>query len=739
MKYLIAIFLFFTWIDAVTAQNVNHRVLDRSTGEAVIQAHIKTGEETVITTTDSDGYFSIDIRETSSITVTAVGYEPKEVLLRPGIHTIYLNPAVMEHETGLLVIANPEGRNNVQGYRQRNHMQNMDQMLDKIDGLSTNKRGAFAWEPVIRGQSDQRMNLMIDGMQVFKACVDKMDPITSYVETNNLSELEIDKSGSGVAGSGNGNSSVNLVTQRAEPASIALDLNTAYRHLDHYRSLSLAGNASDRTGRNAVRFSGNYKKADDFTAGNNNQIDNTQYEKLNLNVSYRHRFKSGHTVDANYIMDKAYDIGYPALLMDATKAMADIGQIRFNTAPGDGRFRVETVQLYANAIRHTMDDYSRDVTNRPVMRGMHMPMYGETFTAGARLNGSAELPGHTFEWFLDGYHSEANGDMEMNSLDPNIEDMFIHNLRDVNTKHINVGFKHRVPLADNLLLKLEENIGLKHLNTASERFASFFEGLYNRELENRSKFLLSASGNLLWMPFDHWSFSGSLVYSERMGNHMELFGHYIYNYTDGYFYDGNPWLKTERSINTDLNTTWETDAHSVSFTLFHKQFFNYIDGLPAEESGSIDFQFKQYANVGNTTINGGELRTLNRLNSFLSLENRVSYLFAQNRTLNEPLPLIPPLKGNTTLHLHRGVNKVMGEVDWAAAQNRIAETASNEDKTGAFAALNLTLERTWLDGKLTSVIHVNNLLDNYYHTHTSIGNIPEAGRSVMVSLNYGFR
>jgi outer membrane receptor protein involved in Fe transport len=81
----------------------------------------------------------------------------------------------------------------------------------------------------------------------------------------------------------------------------------------------------------------------------------------------------------------------------------------------------------------------------------------------------------------------------------------------------------------------------------------------------------------------------------------------------------------------------------------------------------------------------------------------------------------------------------MGALDWATAQNRIADTASNEDRTDAFAVLNLTLERTWFNGSVTSVVHFNNLLDHEYHTHTSIGNIPEAGRSVMVSLNYSFR
>ncbi|MDZ7757292.1 TonB-dependent receptor domain-containing protein [Rhodohalobacter sp.] len=738
MKFLIANLLFLIWASSAFAQVSTIRVLDRATGDPIIQAHVKSGEETVIATTDTDGFVSINRDDHPVIILTAVGYKTREFMLRPGMETLYMNPEIYRNETGLLVLANREGENNVQAYQQQHHAQNMDQFLDKIDGVSTNKRGAFAWEPVIRGQSDQRMNLMIDGMQVFKACVDKMDPITSYVESSNLSELHIDKSGSDVASSGGGNSSINLITRRAEPESFSMNVSTGYRLPDNYRTLSVAGNTSDRTGRHAVRFSGSYKKADDFVSGNGTQINNSQYEKLNLNVSYRHRLPSNHIVEANYITDKAYDVGYPALLMDATKALADIGQVRFNFAPTDRSWRVETIQIYANAIRHTMDDYSRDVENRDVMGGMHMPMFGETFTAGTRVNGQAEIARHSFEWFLEGYNSRAYGDMEMNSLDPNIEDMFIYNLQDVTTWQGNIGLKHRFMISDDLLLKAEQNIALKNLDTGSERFASFFEGLYNRELNTRPNILLSASGNLLWMPFDDWSFSGSLVYSERMGNHMERFGHYIYNYTDGYFYDGNPWLKTERAINTDLNTTWETDSHSISLSLFHKQYYNYIDGILSETTGNTGLEFKRYENVGDATITGGEFRSLNRLGHLLSVENRVSYLYARNQTLGEPLPLIPPIKGFSTLHLHFGENRLMGELEWAAAQKRIAQTASIEDVTGSFAVLNLTWEREWLNGSLTSILRASNLLDRYYHTHTSIGNIPEAGRSIMVSFSYAF-
>lgn len=732
--FFISISLFLGLSASALSQEISIQVLDKNTREAIIQAHI-ISDAKVVAVTNLDGYFSINPGKYPHLRITAVGYSTQEVHLHPRLSVVYMSSQI-QNSKELFVMADKEGEQNIHTYVNRNTARGMDAFLASIDGLAATKRGAFGWEPAIRGQSDQRMNLVIDGMQIFKACVDKMDPITSYVEANNLSRLHIDKSGTGVAQHGTGSSTVNLITQKAAATPLSLDISSAYRFPDHYRTLSLSGNIADRDGTNAIRFSGSYKKADDFVAGNNQTISNTQYEKMNLNLSYRYAFRSGHYFDVNYIADKAFDIGYPALLMDAPKALADIGQIQFNFAPSERDFRLNKIQIYANAIRHTMSDDNRDVANRPVMRGMHMPMYGTTTTYGAKAEGGFRVLHHPVDWFVDSFASQAYGDMQMISLDPSVADMFIHNLNDVNTYNIGFGLRHRFQLSDALLLKVEENVRHQSLGTGSEIYASFFEGLYGRKISYRHKWLLSASGSLLWMANDDWSISGNLVYSQRMGNHMELFGHYIYNYTDGYFYDGNPWLKTEQSVNTDINVMWKNGRHSLSLSLFHRQYFDYIDGIKADDVSNHDFQFKQYANVGDAGITGAEFRSIHTISHSLSFENRLAYLYAQNQTLGEPLPLIPPLHGNNTLHLHIKNNMLMAEIEWAAAQNRIAHISSIEDKTDGYAIVNLTYERRFMDGLLSAIVDVNNIFDHYYHTHTSIGNIASAGRSLMLSLRY---
>lgn len=78
----------------------------------------------------------------------------------------------------------------------------IDEYLQKSAKVEMVKRGAYAWEPLINGLPTERTLVTIDGMRIFGACTDKMDPITSYIEVSNLMEASIS---SGQEGSCHGN------------------------------------------------------------------------------------------------------------------------------------------------------------------------------------------------------------------------------------------------------------------------------------------------------------------------------------------------------------------------------------------------------------------------------------------------------------------------------------------------------------------------------------------------------
>jgi iron complex outermembrane receptor protein len=61
-----------------------------------------------------------------------------------------------------------------------------DDVLEQVEGVSMMRRANFALEPTIRGYNAGQVAVVIDGMKMHSACVDRMDPVTAYIEIENL-------------------------------------------------------------------------------------------------------------------------------------------------------------------------------------------------------------------------------------------------------------------------------------------------------------------------------------------------------------------------------------------------------------------------------------------------------------------------------------------------------------------------------------------------------------------------
>ena len=85
-------------------------------------------------------------------------------------------------------------RGDLSNQKQDKPLSSVDDYLEKSQKITMIKRGNYAWEPAMNNMNSDRLSITIDGMQIFGACTDKMDPITSYVDVSNLSEASI-KSG----------------------------------------------------------------------------------------------------------------------------------------------------------------------------------------------------------------------------------------------------------------------------------------------------------------------------------------------------------------------------------------------------------------------------------------------------------------------------------------------------------------------------------------------------------------
>lgn len=192
----------------------------------------------------------------------------------------------------------------------------VDEFLASSDNISFIKRGAYAWEPLLNNMSSERSTITIDGMHVFGACTDKMDPITSYVESNNLATIDIK---SGQEGGMHGSTIAGSIDLKRKNTAFTEDkewkggYQTGFE-LNNKQFFNL-GNVSYSSDKFVADGSISYRKAENYFDGNNDEVNHSQFNKFNtsLGLAYKTSPLSSLRVDA--IFDVAKDCLFSDLLL----------------------------------------------------------------------------------------------------------------------------------------------------------------------------------------------------------------------------------------------------------------------------------------------------------------------------------------------------------------------------------------------------------------------------------------
>ena len=659
--------------------------------------------------------------------VKATGEETREISLQPAV--VYMDEVMVDAQSSATNdLAAPQQKLNA-----------TEDLMQRVAGVELIQRANFAWEPALRGLSGGQVGLVIDGMKIYGACVDKMDPASSYVEPENLEKLEVSKGGFDLTKASQIGGSVNLVTEKPDfTQPYDLDLETGFESVAALRRVRVGGGAS--IGRFAFRGSASYRKANDFSPGGHDAIAYSGFEKRNYKMSLAARLSNHQQLTFSFLGDDAWNIGYPVLLMDASLAQARIFSLVHAIEPvAPWLHKVET-RLYHNRVDHWMDDRNRDVMQREVMRGMYMPMYGFTETVGGIIKTNAHVAGNQFELTLDAHQVKQFGDMWMFSLFPNIQDMYLLNMGDIAALNTAATLDYQRPISSRLKLRTNARIDLSWRDVQREEMVSIFASRFGIDNLKRTYELFSGSASLEYVLRPTTLLRLSLAHTERLPTNAENYGHYVYNYVDGYFYTGNPDLASEKSRQVELSLEHFSNRFGVRITGFYNQLSDYIIGI---SDSAIDvglggrtsvYRFRIYDNTDKAYLYGSEVSLLLDLMPGLEAAASISYAKGHNLSLDDPLPMIPPLNGFFSLRSRGDKHWSELESRWAFPQNRNSKTA-DEDVTDGYNILNLRAGYS-INAQMELKAGVENILDTFYHEHLSIGNLPGRGRNVFVSLTY---
>jgi iron complex outermembrane receptor protein len=641
--------------------------------------------------------------------------------------TLQLNEVVVCDQTHYQV--NYQSSN----FYKTNKLSTTEEILARMMGVSLIKRGAYGMEPVLRVYSAGQINLTINGMRIYGACTDKMDPVTIYIEPNNLENIRVSH---GAAGNETGSSvggSIDMVMKQAEFSHCRKTYASAKTS---YNSASRAFNAGtvlnvsfDKV---AFRLNGTYRKAFDYRSSGGYIVPHSAYEKVNYGVSVAFRLPKEHRLVADYVGDIGWNIGYPALTMDAGKAIANIASLTHVWLPEKKVLQSVETKVYFNHIFHSMDDTHRNDTL------MHMDMPGWSYTAGWYSEANL-VTGSNNRIKLRADFANNFSRAEMTMHPENAQPMFMLTLPDNSRNFAGVYFFDEYTIAKGHNLQFNaraEYMRAELTSTFGRNQAKIFGAA-----QTMNRFASSASASYSASFANYFSAKLTFAYGERVPNANELYGFYLYNRFDGFDYIGNTELKNERTLQAEWNGGFEHKYISLHYAVFYNHIYNYIMGAWQTDFSAMTQGargVKKFDNMGQALITGVEAKVLlNEIKGFQSMHTaKFSYAQLAN---GEPLSQIPPLKCYHVLRYSISGWHAQAEAEWALPQERV-NRLSGEQATPWYALIHfrtgykLSIKNHLLQFNFA----VENLLDRNYREHLDWGNIPRPGRNFILSLSYAF-
>jgi iron complex outermembrane receptor protein len=623
------------------------------------------------------------------------------------------------------------GRRKLNNYRQEKTLSSIDNFLEKANKVTMIKRGNYAWEPSINNMNSERLTVTIDGMQIFGACTDKMDPITSYVDVSNLEKVHV---GSGQQGTENGHSvgggiDLQLPESKYYESGLKTSVDLGYETNGNYKTAGLDLEYSGN--KFYITTDGIYRKSDNYKAGGDKEILYSQFEKYNISLQTGFKLSEKESFDANVIYDRATDVGYPALPMDVSLAEALITSLTYNYANDSTFISSLESKLYFNTITHIMDDSKRpDVPIR-----MDMPGWSDTF--GFYNKAKFNVKKHNMLINVNGFYNRSLAEMTMYPNDPNQPAMFMYTWPDIRTLYSGIYAKDEYSLDESKTLSASLRFGYHQNQIAKEEGLESLQIFYPNIDDTKSRFLASFSTDYIYKK-DHYDISFGLGYGERAPSVSEGYGFFLFNSFDNFDYIGNPTLENEKAIEVNIKTNYHVNKLHIGIESSYFHIMDYIIGNIDNNISSMTIGangVKVYKALSYATIFDVYLNSSYSLSKSLSVNGTVGYNYGKGHD-KENLPLIKPFSYLAEVSYNKEKFNAALQLEGNGNQSKYS-SFYGEDETPAYAVMNLNLGNVFFinQNKLVLKYGVENILDTNYSTYADWNNISRQGRNFYINLS----
>jgi outer membrane receptor protein involved in Fe transport len=729
---------------------IESRVVDHRTGRPLAAVRISAGAR--VAHTHADGHFRLELpRGVRSVEVRRLGYEVLEIDPSEIPAVIHLVPAPLPLGALSVTSARPaalaEGTSlavqSVGGSElRRGAATSVAEGLEGVPGVSLQRTGSWGARPVVRGLGSDRVAVLVDGARVNQACVFGMDQGLATVDPAGVERVEVVQGpGSALHGSGNVGGVINVVTRSAPPdrdrwGEVRLSASSSVP------GGSAGATAGARHGRGWLGLSGDATAFGDYRSPLGT-VDGTSLRQGSAALEGGFEPNADHRVGLQAQLYEGRDIGWPM------HGEAQIPRETRRSFALDWAWQ-RTGVLDALSTRGYVQRLDHEMWTRMVMA--HDDMGGHVGMGGDGHASSPHGAPAVVTTTEAGSHSTTSGLRVQARLLPG------------SSVHLDVGAEATHLAAEaTRWTETTRGMGATEGTLALRSWPAvriLDSGLFGqgewRLLEATAltagirldRISRSAEG---WDGADEWIASGNvglrrslagpfslrstLGWGYRTPEATELFG--LALRPDGYIYQGDPEVRTERGRNTEVSVVMETDGLSVTATAYRNELTDLIVPVAVHGEEISGRPVRRYANAERARLEGVS-GALQWSGGPWGVRSSVGYVRGTDRSTGDALSRIPPFEGSAVLRrtLAPAGWWVEAELKGAARQARVADPLG-EPETAGYGVVGL--RSGFALGDATVVLGVENLTDRAYRGHLDPAGILRPGRNFHLGVRRSFR
>ncbi len=632
------------------------------------------------------------------------------------------------------------------------------EFLRSIPGVSSGRMGGHGLEPVIRGQQQNRLNVIGDGAIQYGACPNRMDPSTSITSFESYDEVVVLR-GYQTVTNGPGGTGGTIEMVRHEPE---------FMHGKAYEGeFSMGGNSNGSLKESSlsfahdlnagyVRFDAGFKDAGNYKDARGDKV-RSAFEQHSGVLEFGWRPDVDTLITLSQEADQSRDVLFAGAGMDTPEADSQTTRMAMKTHINSDVVRSIDVSAFGSFTDHLMDNYSLRSFGMMTMKTNSL-----SDTLGAQISADLNVGGVAVTTGADIQHNTRDATRYRGTNAENLNTVHAYMWPDLaimqtglfaestlpidKVSRLTVGARYDYVQAD--AGKVDKTA--RPSGSISRSANDLYDLYYGKRMDNVAEHNL---GGLVRYEQD-WGASlqtyATFSRSVRTADATErgMAGDHA---TDASRWVGNPDIAPEKHHQLELGTTLDTNGWLLEASAYHDWVNDFIfrdrargqDGILLSDGATV------YRNV-DARLWGLEIGANTRIFEKWVLGANAAYTYGRNADTGLPLPQIPPLSMALNLAYEHDDWLFGTRIDAALRQSRVdndTDTGSGLDvrKTPGYVVPGLYGAYSGLD-PVTVRFGVTNLLDHSYANHLNRSNsfdtdqaqVSEPGRSFYLQVSTKF-